>query len=179
MPEAAEEASLPPSGVHFVYDSGIKKIDQQEKLVDSLDVKMGVLVGFLGASIVGLLAAALTSEAGRMAHLLWRPTKVVFSIGIVLIVVCLYFAFAAFWTQDRSPGIRFQDLIKWTNEDAGVTKEMFLPTLLDAVDMNDGLLKRRQKWAKLAIISVFGALMVLWISIVLLGAQLLTGGMRL
>ncbi|GEM_PF-4337483 len=170
MPEAAQEAPPPPSGVHFVYDSGIKKIDQQEKLIDSLDVKMGVLVGFLGASIVGLLAAALTSDAGRMAHLLWRPTKVVFSIGIVLIVVCLCLAYQAFKMRQYYDGIPFKSLVEWTNEDVGRTKEAFLPMLLGYIDDH---LKATQIWARRAIFWAFVTLIVLWVSLMLLGVQFL------
>jgi hypothetical protein len=52
-----EDALQEPPGVHFVYESGLKKIEQQEKLIESLDVKIGISVGFLGALILGLLVA--------------------------------------------------------------------------------------------------------------------------
>ncbi|MGH9433107.1 MAG: hypothetical protein ACRD3T_16370, partial [Terriglobia bacterium] len=93
MPESAEETSPSPPGVHFVYESGLTKIAQQEKLIDSLGVKMGVLIALLGAFIVGLLAVALTSLGGKLTYSLWMPTKGILLLGMGLIVVCLCCAF--------------------------------------------------------------------------------------
>lgn len=174
MAENAPGGPTPPLSINFVFDSGVKKIEQQEKLIDSLDVKMGVLIGLLGAFIVGLLAAVLTSEASHVILLVWGLTKVVFLLGIVLLFICLICAYQSFKARQYYYGIPFGDLIEWTNEDPGIAKTAFLPTLYDAIKGNDIELDKKQRWARRAIVSVFGALVVLCIGMMFLGAQALT-----
>ncbi len=166
----------PPRGIDFVYETVLKKIEQQQKLVDSLDVKMGILVAFLGTFIVGLLVAALTSEVSKVAPQLWLATKVIVLAGITLAGACLYFAFDAF-KEGRQffSGVRPRDLVSWVSEEVETTKKAFLPTILWAVDANDHQLSLKGDSARRAIIWVFFALGVLWVSLLLLGVQFTLG----
>lgn len=135
-----EDNDQPPaeatSGIEFVYDAGLQKIREQMGLIDSLDVKMGVLIGFLGALIAGALAALLTASPSTLAHLHdWR-TSGLLSVAAPLVAVSLYFAFQAFRMRRYQSGPRFQDLYEWANEQVESTKRTFLPTLLATVNLN-------------------------------------------
>lgn len=83
-------------GIDFVFESGVKKIGEQLESIESLDVKMGVLIGFLGALIAGLLAAFLASDADNLArYLSGRAIKVALVASAALLALALYFAFQA------------------------------------------------------------------------------------
>ena len=174
----ARETIAGAGAVHFVYDSGLQKIEQQVKLRDSIDVKTGVLIGFLGAFIIGLLVTCVTGEGSRASSWLWLPTKVVLSIGVSLVVFCLYFAFRAFRSRQYYYGIRFQDLIKWVKQDVATTKEAFVSVLLDAIEANDRELTRKEINARRAEMLVLAVLLFLWASVLLLGLQFLLGRVK-
>ncbi|HEV2492497.1 MAG TPA: hypothetical protein VG204_05435 [Terriglobia bacterium] len=48
-------------------------------------------------------------------------------------------------------GIKFRDLIGWTNEEVQNTKSAFLPTLLEATELNELQLQVKQQNAKRAV----------------------------
>lgn len=149
------------SSVRFVYESGVDKIREQLGLIDSLDVKMGVLIGFLGALIVGFLAALLAASSPALTHLLNREAKGLLGAAALLVAASLYFAFQAFRMRRYQSGARFQDLYEWAKEETEKTQEEFLPTLLETVDLNDLQLKRKPANAQRAVLSVFLALWLL------------------
>ncbi len=155
MPEHSERQPQRTSGIEFVYDAGLQKIREQLALIDSLDVKMGVLIGFLGALIAGSLAALLAAAPSTLSHLLGWPKSAFLGVAALLVAASLYFAFQAFRMRRYQSGARFQDLYEWANEEAERTMREFLPTLMDAVDFNDLRLKRKQENARLAVLSVF------------------------
>jgi len=51
-----QREELPLLGIDFVFDMGLKKIEEQLKDIETLDVKVAVLLGFLGTVVVALLA---------------------------------------------------------------------------------------------------------------------------
>lgn len=151
------------SGIEFVYSAGLQKIREQMSLIDSLDVKMGVLIGFLGALVVAALAALLTASPSRLAYLgNWRsgmPLAIAASLGAV--AGSLFFAYQAFRMRHYYSGPRFQDLYEWANEEPENTKKEFLPTLLEAVNLNEQQLEVKQRNAQRAVLWVFLALLAL------------------
>ncbi len=160
-------------GVDFVYDTGIKKIEEHQRTIDSLDLKMGVLIGLLGAFIVGMLAAVFSAEApGLAAQLPWTG-RVLLGLGVVSVGASLVFAYRAFRVREFFGGVRFQDLIEWTNEETRITKGAFLPTLLESVEWNESRIKRKQGDAKAAVRSVFFALMIFLLGLIAMGLKLM------
>ncbi len=153
MPESSQPQE--PSGIRFVYAAGVEKIREPLGLIDSLDVKMGVLIGFLGALIAAILASLLTAAPSTLSLLRDWQSKAVLSITALLVAASLYFAFQAFRMRRYQSGARFQDLYAWANEEAESTQKEFLPTLLEAVKLNDQQLERKQESARWAVWSVF------------------------
>ncbi|MGH9351559.1 MAG: hypothetical protein ACRD2G_05280 [Terriglobia bacterium] len=138
-------------GLNLVFEAGQRKIQEQLKTVESLDVKMGVLVGFLGALVAGLLAAILATEPNKVHALLGQPAWLgwiilaLLAFDATLIAVALRSSFNAFRVRAYSSGIKFQDLFDWTNEDPKDIKYAFLPTLKEGIKRNEDMLRQKEE----------------------------------
>jgi hypothetical protein len=170
---SSTRSEQPLLSIDFVFEAGAKKLEEHQKLIDSLDLKMGVLVGLLGAFIVGLLATAFSSEAAAFAARLPCGAKVLVALGLTLVGPGLYFAFQAYRVREFFAGARFQDLLEWTNEETRLTKNAFLPTVLQAVQENEGRIEFKQRNARYAVWAVFLALVALWFALIMTAATLL------
>ncbi|MGH9406833.1 MAG: hypothetical protein ACRD3D_13480 [Terriglobia bacterium] len=136
-------------GLDLVFDAGQRKLKEQLASVDSLDVKMGVLVGFLGALVAGLLAALLAGEPARV-HALLNPSAwlgwfifALLALDGILIALALGWSFSAFRVREHNAGIKFQDLLKWTKEDDKNIKFAFLRTLEIGIERNERILRQK------------------------------------
>ncbi|HEV3277635.1 MAG TPA: hypothetical protein VG860_12530 [Terriglobia bacterium] len=167
----------PPSGVDFVYDAGLKKIGEQLKSVESLDTKTGVLIGFLGAVIVGLLAAVFAADPAKI-HPLVAGRFFDFILGaiILMLAIDLYFALQAFRMRKLYTGVHFQDLVEWVNEGVVETKKAFLPTLIETVELNQSQLTVKQRNAVRAVWCVFFTFLAILLAVAAIGAEILRGG---
>jgi hypothetical protein len=173
---SGEEAA--PPGLDFVFEAGKQKIDEQLRYIDSLDVKMGVLIAFLGAIIAGLGIALLASDAAKLRTLLAWHVVTLASVVLVVLAADLYFAFQAFRVRQYYFGVRFQDLVPWTNENLHEIKKAFLPTLIRTVDLNERQLKVKQHNALRAVQFVFVTLLALLLTVISILARIatMTGG---
>ncbi|MGH9345453.1 MAG: hypothetical protein ACRD19_17025 [Terriglobia bacterium] len=157
-------------GLHFVFQEAQRKIREQLETADSMDVKMGVLVGFLGALVAGLLAAILVAEPGKVHALLNPPAWFgwiilgLLALDAVLIAVALVTSFDAYRPREFKSGIQFEDLYPWTNEEAKNIRYTFLPTLEAGIKRNEALLKPKRKSAQKAAWFTLGALLALLIT---------------
>ena len=70
-------------------------------------------------------------------------------------------------------GVRFQDLVKWANEDVSETKRAFLPTLINTVVLNERQLTVKQRNAVRAVWLVFITLLALLLIVAVVGAKFL------
>lgn len=176
MPNGAHSSAAgPPAGIDFVFDAGINKVGDQMSSVDSLDAKMGVLIGFLGALIAGILAAVLLSDPRNLLRLLSWPAAAMLGAGGALVIASLCFGFQAFRMRQYYPGLSLVDLVPWANTHEQLIKDAFLPTLLKAVELNEEQLRIKQESAKRAVWCVLFALLALVGSIgFILGGLLLT-----
>lgn len=153
MPEAPPERN-PLLGLDFVFQAGQQKIKEQLSSVDSLDVKMGVLVAFLGALVTGILAALLAAEPSKVHILLGQPVwfgwviLVLLALDAILIATTLVFSFYAFRVREFNSGIRFEDLYEWTNEDPKDIKYIFLPTIKEGIERNEKLIGQKGRSAR-------------------------------
>ncbi|MGH9450871.1 MAG: hypothetical protein ACRD11_10035 [Terriglobia bacterium] len=168
MPD--DQAQQPLLGLDLVFEAGQRKISEQLQSVDSLDIKMGVLVGFIGALVAGLLAALLAAEPSKV-HGLLNPSAsfgwtilVLLALDAALIAVALVTSFNAYRPRKFKAGIKFEDLFKWTNEDTKGIKLTFLPVLKKTIQINDHLLRSKQESAQKAAWFTLGALLGLLIT---------------
>lgn len=162
MPQRSNDPSAGTSlGIEFVYDAGLQKIREQMSLIDSLDVKMGVLIGFLGVLIAGTLAAFVTATPSTLSRVHTWWSKVLLGLAGLSVAASLYSAFQAFRMRRYQSGARFEDLYVWANEDVNNTKKEFLPTILASVRTNDEQLRLKQHHARWAVCLVFTALLAL------------------
>jgi hypothetical protein len=153
-----------PPGIPFVFDAALKKVEEQIASVDSLDVKMGVL-------IAGVLTTLLASDANALAQKLSEWGRSVLVLDGIFCSASVFFAFLAFRTWVFYDGIRIPDLVTWSNEDVPAIKEAFLPTLLLTIEHNHGTLRKKAQSASLAILFAFLTLISLLATAVLVGGE--------
>lgn len=151
--------SQPLQGLDFVFESGLKKIDDYVKLIDALDLKVSVLIAFIGALDIGLLAAIFSSRVEEVKATLSFFSKVGFGVAFTATILGIYTAFHAFRMRQYYSGIAFEDLVRWTNEREQRIKEAFLPTIRDAIIGNEAIIGKKQTWAAFAVWCVFIALL--------------------
>lgn len=72
-----------PSGLNFVFELGLKKIEEHERLVDALDLKMSILIAFFGAIITGVLAGVFTIDLAKMVQLTSIATRIILAFSLV------------------------------------------------------------------------------------------------
>ena len=151
MPDPPDqEAELPLLGIDFVFEMGMKKIEEQVKDIEALDLKISVLLGFLGMILVGLLALVFSAEPTDVQTLVGWQTGVLLLLGVLFTGVALVNAFQAFRFRQYYGSPRFSDLFRWANEDPRQTKLVFLNTLLAAVNGNNERLENKQLYANRA-----------------------------
>jgi hypothetical protein len=162
------------SGIDFVFQAGEKKIEEQLSSAESLDVKMGVLIGFLGAIVTGLLAALLASDPAKVRPLLSNVIlDTLICALLALFAADFYFAFQSFRMRKFYSGVPFQDLVRWANEDVSETKKAFIPTLIKAVALNERELADKRRNAVRAVWFVFITLLALLLTVAVIGAKFL------
>src|SRR3990170_2998393 len=91
-----QEADLPLLGIDFIFEMGMKKIEEQLKEIEALDIKLGILFGFLGTVLVALIAVIFTAERGTIESLVGWPVQIFLFLGIVLTGLALVNTFLAF-----------------------------------------------------------------------------------
>jgi len=152
---------------------GLKKIEEQLKDIEALDVKIAVLIGFLGTILVALLALVFSAQPATMKSLIsWESTTMLF-IGVTFTGLALINAFQAFRLRQYYGSPRFPDLFRWANEDPKQTKLVFLNTLLAAVNGNDDRLQNKQFYANRAGWLVLFSFLSFLFAIIVIGMKLL------
>lgn len=171
MPEAGSEQ--PMLALNLVFREAQSKLREQLATADALDVKMGVLVGFLGALVTGILAALLVAEPGKVHALLNPDGKtgvsgwillVLLAVDAILIGAALVCSFDAYRPRKLKAGIPFANLYEWTNELPREIRYSFLPTLAKGIELNDTMLRPKQRSAQKAAWLTLGALLSLLVT---------------
>ena len=171
-----QDSALPLLGIDFVFDMGLKKIEEQVKNIESLDVKISVLLGFLGTILVGLLALVFVAQPSAVKTLVGWQIGVFLLLGLIFTGLALVNAFQAFRFTQYYGSPRFSDLFRWANEDPRQTKLVFLNTLLAAVNGNDERLENKQMHANRAGWLVLFAFLSFLFAIIQVGLELLLTG---
>ena len=165
------DEELPLLGIDFVFDMGMKKIEEQVREIEAIDVKIGILLGFLGTVLVALLAVVFTAEPKSVA-LVGRVEQTFLLGGLLFVGFAICFAFAAFRVSQYFGTPRFSDLFRWANEDPKQTKWLFLDILRDAVKGNIERLESKQRYARLATWFVLFAFLSLLFAIIGVGMKI-------
>jgi len=155
----------------FVFDAGLKKIEEQVKEIEALDLKMAVLIGFLGALVVGLLAVLFALDSTKITQLLSTTSKIGLAIGVLFITATLYHAFQGFRLRNYYGGVKFKDLVGCANQDIQATKEKFLPTLIRTIEVNELPIAKKQSHANRAIWFVFFAFLAFLVTLAEVGIR--------
>lgn len=183
-----QSSEQPLLGLSLAFGEAQRKLQEQLATADSLDVKMGVLVGFLGALLTGILAAVLVAEPGKV-HALLSPAGssnhpdawlgvwgwVIFSLFALdagLVAAALITSFNAYRPRNLKSGIPFKVLYDWTNEATREIKFTFLPTLKKGIELNEGILGAKQRSAQQAAWITLFALLALMLTAVALVIRL-------
>ena len=130
-------------GIDFVFEMGMKKIEEQLKEFEALDLKVSVLFGFLGAVLIALLATYFASEERTARILIGSVVGIPLVLGVTFTGIAIWNAFQAFRLRQTYSTPRFADLFYKASEDPKQTKYEFLNTLLIAEVANKEPLDRK------------------------------------
>ena len=168
-----QEAEFPLLGIDFVFEMGMKKIEEQLKEIEALDVKLGILFGFLGTVLVALLAVVFTAEQSAGKALVGWPGQVSFLCGTTSTGLAIVIAFFAFRKGRSSASPPYQAILPWVHGDPKHTKFAFVNTLLTAVEANDQSLKDKQGYTKWATWFAFLGFLSFLFAIIVMSSRLL------
>ncbi len=176
MPESfGEQAERPLLGIDFVFEMGMKKIEEQVKEIDALDLKIAVLFGFLGTVLVALLAVVFAAEQHRTNDLADWLGLFLLLVGVLFTGVAIFNAFQGFRIRQYSGSPRFEDLFRWADKDPKQTKYAFLNTLLTAVNDNNIRIGGKHSYANRASWFVFLGFLSFLFAIIAVGTRIFVG----
>jgi hypothetical protein len=172
-----EHTELP--GLEFVFDLGLRKIEEQEKLMDAIDLKMSVFIAFYGALVIGLMGLVIgmmaVGDSGGIRPVVSGPSAIIFLGSVAAFVIGLFSAFQAYRPRMYYKGIRFADLMEYPATPAVEIRDVFLPTLRKATDHNDNVLAMKQRFATWAAWAVFIGVLGMLVGITEVAVRLFKG----
>ena len=173
---AKPETDLPLLGIDFVFEMGLKKIEEQLKEIEALDVKLGILFGFLGTVLVALIAVILTAAPGTIESAVGWPVQMLLFFGIVMTGLALINTFLAFRIRQYFGTPRYSDIVRWLHEEPKRAKFVFVDTLLEAVEGNSQRLEDKQIYTNRSIWRVFLGFLCFLFGIMIFSIRLLFRG---
>lgn len=176
LESAAKENEPPLLGIDFVFEMGIKEIEEQLREMDALNLKIAVLYGFLGTVLVALLALTFAAAEKRIAETSvgWQGLGLLL-VGTGLTGVAIFNAFQAFRVRQHEGIPRFEDLFRWTNDDPKRIRYAFLNTLLRAVAGNKTRLADKLAYANRATLFALLAFLSFLFAIIAVGVRTFSG----
>ena len=132
-------------GIDLVFEMGLKQIDDQLKSVESIDLKISVLIGFLGLILVTTSGFVVTAREilGRNNIL-----QYFFILGILLIFVALFRAFRSLRTSPFRLPFNLEEFVQWANMKEKEIKDNFVGDILDAFRHNQYELEKKTSYFK-------------------------------
>ena len=167
-----QSAEISPLGVDFVFEMGMKKIEEQVKQIEALDLKIGILFGFLGAMLAGFLAVIFAASRENVTAV-GLPEKLLLA-GVVLTPVAVVFTYKAFRLHAEEGTPRFQDIFPWALEDPKETKRVFLDTLREGVERIAVTVEAKQRNALRATRFVLFAYLAFLVAIIIAVGRTIT-----
>jgi len=139
-----------PVGIGFVYDECSTKLSEQLQLIETLDTKISIIIGFAS----GIIVIILTSETFFQRFLsgfLSLPEKTLLILGVVFWVVSLVSAFVAFLTRKYATAPNPGELVRWANEKKERIQVSFIGNIIEAYEFNRSQIDKKVRWLKGAI----------------------------
>jgi hypothetical protein len=141
-----------PESIGFVWDMGMAKIRDQIEIFDTLDSKIGVIVGFVVVSIVELLGFLLLAGADATGPISDRQAfsllvEVFFGIGLVCSFLSTAAGLVALRVRAFAVGFDYEKLVGGANLQPDELKTLFLGDLVASVRKNMEVLKKKAWWA--------------------------------
>ncbi|HUZ88566.1 MAG TPA: hypothetical protein VMU49_01920 [Candidatus Acidoferrales bacterium] len=139
----------PPPGAEQAYDVAAAKLADQLKQIDSLDQKLGVVIGAIVVAIAAFAAAPLTG---------WP--KVLIAVGLA---VALAPALAAFLVGQYEDAPRPEIMVEYADLNANAMKWQALGAVLRAFEINEPKVRNKGRLLNisLSVAAVLGLLVLL------------------
>jgi|SRR5579871_647914 len=182
-PTENESTSNSPSGppsasVDLVFDSGLKKISDQILISDSLDSKIGLLLGFVVVSVAEVFGFLLLAAADNK-HASPKFTQLIFFlflINFILVLSATVTGIVGLGMRKFALGFKYDEMVaraRYTPYDLKIT---FLDDLLQSCTQNSISLDQKQRFARVTLILVVATLLVQAIVSILLFVSLMPEG---
>jgi hypothetical protein len=152
MSSVARPQLIPPS-IDFVWETGLTKIRDQIEIFDTLDSKIGVIVGFVVVSIVELLGFLLLAGADTNGQIIKGVSafslsvEVFFGMGLVCSFLSTVAGLVALRVRAFAVGVDYEKLVSGANLENQELKTLFLGDLVESVRKNMEVLKKKAWWA--------------------------------
>ena len=135
---------VPPQGINFVFEMGVKLVEKQLETIDKLDAKIGVLWGLLSAVIIWTLTGVAASQIQFPDAAFPRNLPLyVFSFGILVFVIGFGFAFAALLPKQYYLPVNYRAMVESVELEESVIKFRFTEGVLQAYLRNGMMISRK------------------------------------
>jgi hypothetical protein len=153
--------SPPPDTINFIFKAGLKKISDQVAISDSIDSKIGLLLGFVVVSVAEvfgflLLAAADNAKPGPRYT---RFTLLLFILSLGFVLAATIAGVVGLGMRKFALGYRYDALVARAKHSPDELKLIFLDDLLQSSNNNATTLNEKQRWATITLILVLCALL--------------------
>lgn len=167
MVEENQELPLPElRGVHFVFEMGLRKVDEQMGIIKDIDSKMGILIGFIATFVALLVGFLLGAEASKIESVHKGFTPYFFYLFLLLLLAALICCFQAFRLRDYFAAFHFPPMVEWANEEPALIKRAFIGGVLQAVQRNFDVIGRKRRYAELGTWLILFAVVFLFLVLV-------------
>ena len=153
-------------GIDFVFEMGLRKVDEQLCTIRDIDSKMGILIGFIGTFVALLVGFFLGGEPGRFQTLLLGWTPFFFYPSLILLLLALVHCFRAFKIRDYFAAFQYPLMVEWANENPRKIKYAFIGGVLEAVERNALEIARKRHFASRGIWLILFAVVFLLLVLV-------------
>ncbi len=143
-----------PESINLAWEMGLRKISDQIEVLDALDSKTGLIVGFVVVSIVEILGFLLLAAAEATKHepsvILSRGIALLFVLGLLLSLLSTVLGFMALRVREFAIGFDYPQLVSDANLPEKQLKARFLDDLVRSVQLNKGVLEEKVRYARAA-----------------------------
>lgn len=153
-------------GIHFVFEMGLRKVDEQMQIIKDIDSKMGILIGFIATFVALLVGFLLGSEPTKIGSIHSGLTPFFFYPFLLLLLLALIRCFQAFRVRDYFAAFHFPPMVKWANEEPALIKRAFIGGVLEAIQRNFAEIGRKRKYASQGTWLILFAVVLLFLVLV-------------
>lgn len=153
-------------GIHFVFEMGLRKVDEQMEIIKDIESKMGILIGFIATFVALLVGFLLGGEPATTKTIHSGITPFFFYPFLLLLLLALIRCFQAFKIRDYFAAYHLPPMVEWANEEPALIKNAFIGGVLQAVQRNFGEIGRKRKYASQGTWLILFAVVLLFLVLV-------------